>query len=316
MGPFDFFKNSLPKSTIDLSDFKFISNDHIRYQGGKDVSGHNLDAWRGIRVQTNIQGGEGYTVTIYNLDGNHPVWGNNVQMAPKQMKIIEQSNSIIKLRGFGSDAMGSSFADYGLTLYLTSNLVDKITLHMHDRNIDIVYFKASSSQATSPSQTTKTTNNMQQSQQAFIQGMQAFTSNNFERAVQNFTVALNASSSASGNDHFEACYFNRGQAYKALGEMAEAVADFKKAIELNPNKVSSYLKLAECLFEVGEYGEPHEAAEVLEECTKHFPNNQEAFMNLGIAYIKSVQNDKARQAFIIAQKLGNPDAERFIREWC
>jgi hypothetical protein len=142
MGLFDFFKTGMGQKDINLSDFKYISNDHIRYQNGKDVSGHNYNCWRGIRVQNNISGGQGYTVTVYNLDGNHSVWGSNIQMAPKQMKIIEQNRAIIKLKGYGSDQMGASFADYGLTLELDNGTIRQVALHMHDRNIDIVYIKA------------------------------------------------------------------------------------------------------------------------------------------------------------------------------
>lgn len=141
MGIFDFFKGNSDTIKIDLSDFKFISNDHIRYENGRDVSGHNYDCWRGVRVQNNIAGGQGYTVTIYNLDGNHQLWGNNIQMAPKQMRIIEQTASDIKLKGYGSDPIGNSFADYGLTLHLKNNQVDTVSLHMYDRNVEIVYYK-------------------------------------------------------------------------------------------------------------------------------------------------------------------------------
>lgn len=141
MGLFDFLKGNSDTTKIDLSDFKFVSNDHIRYENGQDVSGHNYDCWRGVRVQNNISGGQGYTVTMYNLDGNHPLWGNNIQMAPKQMKIIEQTASNIKFIGYGLDQMGNSFADYGLTLHLKNNQVDRVSLHMHDRNIEIVYYK-------------------------------------------------------------------------------------------------------------------------------------------------------------------------------
>ena len=145
MGLFDFFKSEKEKTTIDLTDCKVISNDHIRYQDGKDVSGHNYDCWRGIRIQTNISGGQGYTVTIYNLDGNHPVWGDNIQMAPIQMKVTEQTANQIKLRGYGLDQMGNSFADYGLILSISKNDIDKVTLQMFDRNIEIVYSKISNS---------------------------------------------------------------------------------------------------------------------------------------------------------------------------
>lgn len=142
MGIFDSFKSDSAYSEIDLSDIKFISNDHIRFQNGQDVSGHNLECWRGIRIQKSISDGKGFTVTIFNLDGNHNLWGDNIQMAPKQMEIIDQNHSMIKLRGYGTDSMGNSFSDYGLTLHLSNEVIEKVTLQMFDRNIDITYFKA------------------------------------------------------------------------------------------------------------------------------------------------------------------------------
>jgi hypothetical protein len=79
---------------------------------------------------------------MYNMSGIHPVWGNNIQMAEKQMKLLDETNDKIILRGYGTDIMGASFADYGITLHKTNGNINKITLHMHDRNIDIVYMKA------------------------------------------------------------------------------------------------------------------------------------------------------------------------------
>jgi hypothetical protein len=37
------------------------------------------------------------------------------------MKVIESNNDKIVLRGYGQDAMGASFADYGLTINLKMN---------------------------------------------------------------------------------------------------------------------------------------------------------------------------------------------------
>jgi hypothetical protein len=119
--------------------FVFKSSDHLRYENGRHVSGPHGGARRAVKVEPNISGGEGVTVTMYNLDGNHPVWQNNVQMAPKQMKVIEQTNDKIVLRGYGHDAMGASFADYGLTIYHDDGSIEKCVLHLFDRNIDIVY---------------------------------------------------------------------------------------------------------------------------------------------------------------------------------
>jgi len=43
------------------------------------------------------------------------------------------------LRGYGQDAMGASFADYGLTINLKNGQLYNCVLHMHDRGVDIEY---------------------------------------------------------------------------------------------------------------------------------------------------------------------------------
>jgi len=119
--------------------FVFKSSHHLRYDNGKQVSGPAGEARRAVKVEPNINGNSGHTVTIFNLDGNHPVWQNNIQMAPKQMKVIEETENKIVLRGYGHDQMGNSFADYFLTIWYRDEEVEKCVLHIHDRNIDIEY---------------------------------------------------------------------------------------------------------------------------------------------------------------------------------
>lgn len=127
--------------------FLFKSSSHTRFENGKQVSPTQAGVNRAIKVDSS---GENFIVTLYNLDGNHPVWQNNIQMAPKQMKIIHRENDKIILRGFGQDEMGSSFADYGLTIEIANKQVSKCILHMHDRKIDIEYLKDGDSQITEP----------------------------------------------------------------------------------------------------------------------------------------------------------------------
>lgn len=140
MGLFDFSKEKNNKPSIDLTDFNFTSDDHTRIENGRPTNANNKGSWRSFRIKSsdNII----FYVTMYNLNGNHPVWGNNIQMAEKRMKLVTEQNEKIILRGFGTDEMGYSFADYGLTLHKLNSIVNKVTLHMHDRNIDIVYTKA------------------------------------------------------------------------------------------------------------------------------------------------------------------------------
>lgn len=126
---------------VDLNNFQFRSSDHIRYENGIDVSGHQKGNNRRIEIKRHPNFYDAYLVTIYNLDGNHPYWQNNIQMAPKRMRIIESNDSMIVLRGFGKDPGGVSFEDYGGTIYIKSGKVEKIVMHMHDRNVYIEYFE-------------------------------------------------------------------------------------------------------------------------------------------------------------------------------
>lgn len=119
----------------------FDSTDHIRFQNGTNVSGHNYGCNRRFVIEKNIDGGEGYTVTMYNLDGLHPLWRNNIQMSPKRMRIIAVSENIIQLRGFGYDAMGGDFSDYGVVLLIDNSEISRLQLNMFDRNVSIVYLK-------------------------------------------------------------------------------------------------------------------------------------------------------------------------------
>ena len=126
--------NNPPQGSV-----SFESSDHIRFQNGVDVSGHNYGCHRCFVVEKNIEGGEGYTVTMYNLDGIHPFWQNNVQMAPKRMKIIRVQNNVVELRGYGYDPFGGTFSDYGIVLLIEQNKISRVQLNMYDRNISIVY---------------------------------------------------------------------------------------------------------------------------------------------------------------------------------
>lgn len=77
---------------------------------------------------------------MYNLDGVHPLWQNNVQMSPKRMRIINVNENIVQLRGYGYDSMGT-FADYGVALLLENDEIVRAQLNVYDRNISIVYLK-------------------------------------------------------------------------------------------------------------------------------------------------------------------------------
>ena len=128
--------NFPPKGSV-----AFTSSDNVRFQNNQDISGHNYGANRRLVIEKNIEDGEGYTVTMFNLDGIHPLWQNNIQMSPKRMRITKVSDNIVQLRGYGYDSMGTSFADYGVVLLIENEEIIRAQLNMYDRNISIVYLK-------------------------------------------------------------------------------------------------------------------------------------------------------------------------------
>ena len=122
------------KNELEL-EFVFRSSDHLRYENGRHVSGPHGGAPRAIKVEANIWGNVGYTVTMFNIDGGQAA----VQMAPKQMKLLSADFEKIQLKGYGQDAMGGSFSYYGLTIYHDNGNIEKCVLHMYDRYVDIEY---------------------------------------------------------------------------------------------------------------------------------------------------------------------------------
>lgn len=120
---------------------EFLSSDHVRYQNKVNVSGHNYNCHRKVRIEKSITGGEGYTVSIFNEDGIHPMWGNNVQMSPKRMHVARMVEGCVELRGFGTDAMGFPFNNYGMTVYHNGSRIIRCVLHMFERSVDLEYLQ-------------------------------------------------------------------------------------------------------------------------------------------------------------------------------
>lgn len=262
MGLFDFFKSGENKKpSIDLTDFKFLSDDHTRIENGQPTTANNKGAWRGIRVKTSDN--TTFFVTMYNMNENHPVWGDNIQMAEKRMKVIDENNDKTVLRGFGTDAMGASFADYGLTLHKSNNNVTKVALHMHDRNIDIIYQKAENkAQSTKLEDFSKNDSfenfierfskmampeKMQIAMQTDLinnQGADAYENGNIELAIEKFQQALKI---MPINDD---ALINLCRCYTRIGDYEKSTEPLKKLYYLNPNtkkKIIAYSLLMHLL---------------------------------------------------------------------
>lgn len=135
-------------------EISFNSTSHQRFENNIPINSLQ-ECNRCIKIEKNINGckgyrlinGDGYIVSIINIDGNHPLWQNKYQMSPKPMRVVLQNSNIIVLRGysvlaqtpFGWDNFDMS--DYGITLYIKGDEIEKCRLDMFDRNIYIEYYK-------------------------------------------------------------------------------------------------------------------------------------------------------------------------------
>ncbi|MGI6319871.1 MAG: tetratricopeptide repeat protein [Bacteroidales bacterium] len=247
MGLFDFFKSdSSDKSggnpSIDLSDFKFLSDDHTRIQNGQPTNADNKGAWRGIRVKSSDN--QTFFVTMYNMNGNHPVWGDNIQMAEKRMKMISETTDKIVLRGYGTDAMGASFADYGLTLHKLSGQINKVSLHMHDRNVDIVYEKAED-----------------RKQEETLNKFSDF--DNFKDFTHRWNTSMAMQEKMQIAMRSDAIN-NKGVYAYNDGDIEVAISYFEQALELMPNNDDALKNLRLCYSEIGNYSKVSEMEKKLD----------------------------------------------------
>jgi tetratricopeptide (TPR) repeat protein len=218
--------------------FVFNSSDHLRHENGRHVSGPHGGAPRAVKVEPNITGNAGYTVTMFNTDGQYVV-----QMAPKQMKIIQQTNDKVVLRGYGYDNMGSSFADYGLSIHYKNGIVEKCILHMHDRNVDIEYLKSNTP-----------TLEKESSKINGIEEIKAFL-NKFIPQPKHIKIDL-AQQTDDLNNLGVDCYEEN--------DIENAIIYYNKALEIYPINDDALKNLIVCYKETGNFEKMYEAQEKLE----------------------------------------------------
>lgn len=128
----------------DLGKIIFESSKQALWRNGEVIS-EVLDTPRRIIIEQESFDKHGYAVSIENPQGIHPLWGNNLQMSPKRMEVIKVSKDGSRtstiLRGYGYDAMGMSFSDYGLEVIYQNDSIDQIILSMYDRDKHVIYIK-------------------------------------------------------------------------------------------------------------------------------------------------------------------------------
>lgn len=154
--------------------------------------------------------------------------------------------------------------------------------------------------------------------QEFANGIQCINLKKYSTAILHFNKALELhwSDNVNRDDFEESCLFNLAQSYKENGQNIQAINNYKKALSINPKLEKVYMKIAECCFEINTHEYLQLGIDYLRKCTNYFPNSSSVYMNMGIALIKIGNLSEAKKSFENAKRLGNSDADRFIKDWC
>jgi len=108
------------------------------------------------------------------------------------------------------------------------------------------------------------------------------------------------------NPNHALVYHNLGSSYGMKGMYDEAIGEYKKGIELNPNSTEAHNNLGAAYFNKGMYDD------AIAECKKALeinPNDAEAHNNLGVAYDEKGMCDEAIAEYKKALEINPNDAE-------
>jgi len=129
--------NSL--SIFDVSDIYFRSSKNIQHENKTSKEHKEKIA---IKIEPNIEGKKGFTLTTFRLNGFIGWWGNKVELAPKHMQVVELNPEKSLLKGYEDISWAEKkHSNYSVSIYHPNNKIEKIILHIHHKKIEIEYLK-------------------------------------------------------------------------------------------------------------------------------------------------------------------------------
>ncbi len=112
-------------------------------------------------------------------------------------------------------------------------------------------------------------------QQFFDRGVEASENDNYDEAIADFTKALEI------DPNYAKAYGNRGITYAEKGQPDEAIADFNKALQINPKDAEAYTYRGWAYAYKGQFDQ---AITDYNKAIEINPKLTEAYLNRGVAY--------------------------------
>ena len=130
---------------------------------------------------------------------------------------------------------------------------------------------------------------------AYYQAYIAMDAGKYPEAADLFTQAI------SQKPEFTDAYYGRGFCYEQMGKFADAMKDYKKTIELDPNHAKAYNNLGVVYFKL--YNDNENAEKNFKKSMELSKTNSLVYYNLGSIYYNQKRYDEAIRFFNEAIKL-------------
>jgi len=129
-------------------------------------------------------------------------------------------------------------------------------------------------------------------------GEAALDERNYDKAIRLFTKAIESGEVSPEN--LSKMYFNRGIAWENKGDLNKAIADYTKAIEINPNYAKAYNNRGLAWHNKDDYDK---AIADFTRAIEIEPKYAKAYHSRGLAWDKKGYTDKAKADYERAKKL-------------
>jgi hypothetical protein len=147
--------------------------------------------------------------------------------------------------------------------------------------------------------------NTKTAEEYFLSGNASFDQGNLSEAISNFTKAIEI------NPNLAKAYNNRGFAYVTQGNIPQAITDFNKVVELNPQDAGAYCNRGYI------YGKQSNFTQAISDFSKAIeidPNLAKAYNGRGRNYYSIKEYDKAWADVHKAEGLGSAVSPEFLTE--
>ena len=136
-----------------------------------------------------------------------------------------------------------------------------------------------------------------------IRGYAYIELNEYEQAIKDFNKVIEL------NPNYAEAYYGRGYAYAELNQPERAIEDYSNAIKLNPKLAEAYNNRGLAYVKLNEY---ERAIKDYDKAIALNPDDAKAYINRGNAYANLNEHERAIEDFSEAIALNPDDAEAYI----